>query len=46
MVPLRRSTRQRRPPDRYQDFNLDELFSWIILRINLFLNISTVYKTN
>jgi hypothetical protein len=25
MVPLRRSTRQRRPPDRYQDFNLDEL---------------------
>jgi hypothetical protein len=25
MVPLRTSTRQRRPPDRYQDFNLDEL---------------------
>ncbi|CAB3986752.1 Retrovirus-related Pol poly from transposon [Paramuricea clavata] len=25
MVHLRRSTRQRRPPDRYQDFNLDEL---------------------
>ena len=25
MVPLRRSTRQRRPLDRYQDFNLDEL---------------------
>jgi hypothetical protein len=25
MVPLRRYTRQRGPPDRYQDFNLDEL---------------------
>ena len=25
VVPLRRSTRQRRSPERYQDFNLDEL---------------------